>query len=105
MLPADSTVVLGEEIDSTKVRDKGDAGKASLSLLKDKDTWWTVNLNGFKYGDKNVQGSFKYAILDTGTSLLGIEKTTFTEIANEVLKIEGADCDPSIGCVLPNACE
>ena len=47
-------------------------------------------MNALEYGGKSVQGSFKYAILDTGTSLLGIEKSSFTEIAAEVLKIEGA---------------
>jgi len=51
------------------------------------DTWWTVNLKDSTYGNIKIGGSFKYAILDTGTSLIGLEQSSFDLIQAEVEKV------------------
>ena len=77
---------------------------AKLDLVANKATWWTVNLRGSSYGDIKIGGSFKYAILDTGTSLIGLEQSSFDLIKDEVQRIEGAECYDGLGCALPGDC-
>ena len=58
-----------------------------------------------KYGDIKIGGSFWYAILDTGTSLIGLEQSSFDLIEAEVKKVAGAECYSGLGCALPRSCE
>lgn len=47
-------------------------------VVASQDAWWTVNLSGLKYGGTSIKsGSTRYAIVDTGTSLLTLSKTDY----------------------------
>ena len=75
-------------MDQSKV--KSGETTTKLNLVASKDTWWTVNLKDSYYGNIKIGGSFKYAILDTGTSLIGLEESSYDLIEAEVKKVQGA---------------
>ena len=47
--------------------------------------WWTVSVKNFTYGDQSVMGNFTHAILDTGTSLLAFEESTYDIMIGEMM--------------------
>ena len=50
----------------------------ALDLVPDEDTWWTLELDGLTYGGDSIKESqTRYAILDTGTSLLTISRSDY----------------------------
>ena len=79
--------------------------RASLDLVGSKDQWWTVNLKESNYGNIKIKGSFKYAILDTGISLIGLEQSSYDLIEAEIKKVDGSQCFSGLGCALPHECE
>lgn len=73
-------------------RSRGDTWHAKLN--KKNDQWWTLPLNGFSYGsDSMMSGVMKYAIVDTGTSLLYMVPSDFKTFKSSILSAA-----PSLTC-------
>jgi Eukaryotic aspartyl protease len=66
--PMSNYADFGETVSSRYVGDFWHA-----KLVKKDNTWWTLPLNDFAYNSNSIMtGVMKYAIVDTGTSLLYI---------------------------------
>ena len=87
-LETNTSFVQFGEIDSSYY-----TGKAKQhDIVVTKDTWWTLNLDGCDYGSNNIQtGNTKYAIVDTGTSLLTLTSTDYANLTPYFVKA-GMEC-------------
>ena len=60
----------------------------SHDLIQRYDAWWTVKLSGLYYGDENIkQSRIKYAILDTGTSLIYMGNSDYQLFKEHVMEV------------------
>ena len=84
-----STVVIGG------VPDDAIVGKTyTHDLIQRYKSWWTVNLCGLYYGDNSIkQSRIRYAILDTGTSLMYFGRSDYEVFKTHMMKIA-----PEIDC-------
>jgi hypothetical protein len=59
---------------------------AKIDLNKRNNQWWTFKIKGFEYGSTNIYGSgMKFAIIDSGTSLLTIPLTDYNNFKQQVI--------------------
>ena len=55
------------------------AEKVKLDLVEKYNMWWTVNMTKIQYGSESIYTGDKYAILDTGTSLITLMLSDYLE--------------------------
>lgn len=74
-------------------------------MLADNNTWWAVGYQGVSYGGNMLPPSnhSTIAIVDTGTSLLVLPKTTYLELKNEFINV-GMTCEQGICASLTLNC-
>ena len=55
--------------------------------------WWTVDMTKIQYGSDNIFEGDKYAILDTGTSLLTFGLSDYLDFVKKFQdKVSGFNC-------------
>jgi len=65
----------------------------SHDLVKKLDLWWTLNYSGLAYdGEKMGKSEAKYAIMDTGTSIIYLPKTDYDNFRRKLHHIDELDC-------------
>ena len=67
--------------------------------------WWTVDITSITYGGEEIKSSdVKYAIFDTGTSLITMPTEDFNTFAAKMQSIGFKNCNSST-CYLKEQCE
>lgn len=80
----------------------------NLSTVANHSEWWTVTLDQITYGSELIlepSETPRYAILDTGTSLLSLPEAEYLAFVNEIRQLDAFSCEQAYCYTFENTCD